>query len=1245
LLPPTEFNNIDELKSLETIAIALNIALGAQLNAADSLVARWDFDGKDRIKLTKHGAVTETSGPLAPEFPLFSTNNRAVRLAGKGTRLMYPDKEGQFKFRNGDAITIEAWVRLDGRKVGAPMYVIGKGRTHDARFFRNNQNWSLRIIHDGRVARANFLFASFADGSFKWHRWASQVGFDDKSGWHHVALAYRFGDPKTIRAWIDGVPSGGKWDIDGETKHPPVVDDDALWIGSALAGNAGNTFRGWLDGIAVHRVLLDDKAIAQRFKRVGGPQIVKNQAEPTAKPKPKTKPLPEVMPEVDAPSGKVLLTIAEGFPTELRWRHEGEPEPKEFVRWSGDAFVLPRIPIRHDAWGIRAAWNVPLLLRMVADVEIPQGEQRFMMRTRALSRLWIDGELVARGEPITKQPPNGEEPVTPVRKPPLPGLRIAGYHQQEVFGTANITNKTSRIVFETVVGGTRLRPETGEILLALQTPDGKSYSIVRPDGNHLPLIDQNVEPVLESIGEKLDEMNDMDRRTLAAKHDQFWSMRHDFAKKWAQANPAPPVPEMPGVENPIDAFIQAKIARAKARAHAKPFVGTFHKSILPLLRDRCFRCHGEKEKGGLKLDERERLLEAVVPGDPHGSELIKRIRTRDEDDRMPPTGDPLDQEQITQLEKWITNGAPWPAAPVDPKSIRLSARLEDSAFIRRAYLDSVGVPPTYDEAIEFLADRDPKKRQRLIRKLTTDKRGADHWTSYWQDMLAENPALLNQAQGSTGPFRWFIHDSLRDGKALDRMVTELIMLRGGKYEGGAAGFGMAAENDSPFAAKGHIVASAFLGIELQCARCHDAPYHDSTQRDLYSLAAMFQRKPASAPKTSQVPAEFFEKRERRALIQVTLKPGEHVPPKWRFSKITGIEDGKWLDGRMENSKDSRERLATLVTSPENRRFPQIVVNRIWKRLMGAGLVEPVHDWETGKASHPRLLDWLAHRFVRNGYDAVSIIRLIMNSDAYQRDAIEGNLAAVPDSRYFNGPERRRLTAEQIVDSLYVVTGNEMDIGELTFVHDGKRALSNRQTLGFPKRAWMLANLNNERDRPSLSLPKARAIVDVLEAFGWKGTRQQPIYHRESEANVLQPGVLANGILVSSLSRASVYSDLAESALEAESVEELVNEMFLRVLSREPMASEQKQFVAVLKAGFAQRKTAKEMIKPVIEPDPLPQVTWFNHGRHKANSIQQELERRVRKGPAPDPRLRPEWRKRFEDMVWSLINHREFVWVP
>ena len=344
-----------------------------------------------------------------------------MRLDGKTAYFSVadPGSDSDFDFTNGDAITFEAWVKVDDIRNGQPMYVIGKGRTNSPKFARDNQNWSFRVVGAKSMASLGFLFAGKAGpGVAHWHRWTSKAGFDTKTGWHHVAIAYRFGDPEAIRGWIDGQPTDGVWDLGGPTTEAPIVDDDAVWIGSSLGGNPGNSFNGLIDSVAIYRTLLDDKIMAARFNRVGGPRVVG--------------PLPEVQPRIDSLlRGYARLTLSEGMPASERWLNEGETWPEETARWVSDSFLLPRIPMRYDDWGIRADWKAPVLVRLSADVTLPPGKHRFLLRARALSRLWVDGIVIARTEAITKQPPNGEEPVTPVaettpaRRAP-PGLPPAG---------------------------------------------------------------------------------------------------------------------------------------------------------------------------------------------------------------------------------------------------------------------------------------------------------------------------------------------------------------------------------------------------------------------------------------------------------------------------------------------------------------------------------------------------------------------------------------------------------------------------------------------------------------------------------------------------------------------------------------------------------------------------------------------------------------------------------------------------
>lgn len=1209
-------------------------------SSESSLAGRWEFGSEEALPLTPRGEIVrDQAGPRPPEFPHLEADNMAVQLKGNGARfeIQDPGPQSRFDFANGDAITMEAWIRVESLRAGQPAYLIGKGRTHSPRFGKDNQNWSLRVVGaPGGQAQLSFLFTSTKGaGVFHWHRWTSETAFRIDTGWHHVALTYEFGKPESIRGWIDGLPTGGAWDADGPTSDPPVVDDDDVWIGSSMNGSAGNSFTGLIDMVAVHRERLSDKEIAGRFQRKDGPQIVA-----PAKPE-----MPDLGPlEKD----RVTLLLGEGLAAFNRWPAAGEMPPVS-ERWTSEAFLLPRLPLRYDDWGIRSAWQAPLLLRLAADVELPEGAHRFLIRTRALARLWIDGELIAETQPAVASSPNGHDPVTPLAEPPLPGVRVKDYHHQEVFGTAKLPTPKgpSRVVLEVVVGGKSQRTETGEICVAIETDDGKSFSILQAgDAPGLMLTDAVVEPVLARMEQAHSDHDDATRRAAAASRGAFWKKRHDLAREWVTQNP-PPSPPKDG--HPVDAFLDAKIETALAEnATLSGGHGAFQKDVLPILQEECFRCHGEKDKGGLKLDTREAALRggdseipAIVPGDPAASELIMRLRADDEDLVMPPSGDPLKPAQIARLEGWIRDGADWPAAPMDAAALARTAVISDQAFLRRVFLDLIGLPPSAAEARAFFADPAPDKRTRLIDRLLADQRRVDHEMSDWLDLLAENPTLINASLNSTGPFRWFLLDALRDGKALDRMVTELIMMRGDAGYGGSAGFALAAENDAPFAAKGHIIASAFLGIELQCARCHDSPYHRTTQRDLYSLAAMLSRKTVTVPATSRVPAGFFEKKGRESLIKVTLKPDEPITPDWPFAAATGASDGAEIDRLVENPEDSRERFAALVTSPENRRFAHVLVNRVWRRLMGAGFVEPAHDWESREPSHPELLDWLAAEFVSHDYDSAHLLRLITTSAAYQREA-----AAVPTgARYFSAPGRRRLSAEQIVDTLHAAAGKPIDSEELTFVHDGRHPLERRQTLGVPRRAWMFASLNNERDRPSLALPRAQTVVDVLEAFGWNGSRQMPIFERPTDPNLLQPGILANGLLVQSLTRASWRSELADLAVSAESPEALLTEIFLRFLSRPPRPTERDAFLPALSEGFEKRLLPEAGQAPPRPPQPLPLVTWLNHVSPEANSIQIQVEQRVQQGPPSDPRLRTAWREVYEDLVWSLVNDREFVWIP
>jgi hypothetical protein len=473
---------------------------------------------------------------------------------------------------------------------------------------------------------------------------------------------------------------------------------------------------------------------------------------------------------------------------------------------------------------------------------------------------------------------------------------------------------------------------------------------------------------------------------------------------------------------------------------------------------------------------------------------------------------------------------------------------------------------------------------------------------------------------------------------MDLFVTELLRMRGSVRFGGPAGFGVAAQNDVPMAAKGTIVAAAFLGVEMKCARCHDAPAHASTQRDLFELAAMLGGKAQQLPASSSVPLDKAHEGGRKPLIRVTLVPGTVVAAKWPFPQFVPAEIGA---KRAEHPDDPRDVLAALVTAPQNERFAQVVANRLWKRLTGRGLVEPVEDWERGKPSHPELLRWLGREFVRGGYDLKHLSRVILNSHAYQR-AADPALKETPV--LFTAPAKRRLAAEQIVDSLFAATGKPFRVEEASLDIDGVRDLNSSITLGKPRRSWMLTSTSNERDRPSLSLPRIQMVADVLEAFGWRGARQDPVSTREAAVNVLQPAALQNGPVGLWLTRLSDDHAVTHLALSANSVDDLLDELFLRVLTRKPTVKERKTYGDYLRAGFETRVRAAPA-KPPTKRQPEPYVSWSNHLHPDASAIMIRRGEAARAGDPPTERLAPDWRSRLEDVLWAVLNSSEFVFTP
>jgi hypothetical protein len=243
------------------------------------------------------------------------------------------------------------------------------------------------------------------------------------------------------------------------------------------------------------------------------------------------------------------------------------------------------------------------------------------------------------------------------------------------------------------------------------------------------------------------------------------------------------------------------------------------------------------------------------------------------------------------------------------------------------------------------------------------------------------------------------------------------------------------------------------------------------------------------------------------------------------------------------------------------------------------------------------------------------------------------------------PARRRMSAEQVLDSMFAAVGKPFRAEELNLDPDGRRPPTEFLNLGVPRRAWQFTSLSNERDRPALSLPVAQSLVDVLETFGWRSSRQDAVTDRDEATTPLQPAMLANGVAANRASRLSDDSAVTDLCLKDQPAEMLVRDVYLRVLSRVPTEAETAGALAYLGDTYSGRVVPGASAVRNPPHTPARRVSWSNHLSPEATRIQLENEKAARAGDPPTNRLTPAFRERMEDIVWALLNSPEFVFVP
>ncbi len=360
----------------------------------------------------------------------------------------------------------------------------------------------------------------------------------------------------------------------------------------------------------------------------------------------------------------------------------------------------------------------------------------------------------------------------------------------------------------------------------------------------------------------------------------------------------------------------------------------------------------------------------------------------------PPTANMIDEHVFAKLKRLRMN-------PADLSS--------DNVFVRRVYLDIIGLPPTADEARTFVNDKAPDKRPKLIDALLQRPEFADHWAVKWADLLRIEEKVLD-TKGVEVFHKW-VRDSIADGKPMDAFARELIAARGSTYKNPPANYWRALRKP---AARAEATAQLFLGTRLQCAQCHNHPFEKWTQDDYYGFAANFAR--VNYKVINNKRKDKFDKHQFIGEQEVFIdKKGEVKDP--RTGKAAKPRLLGTTDTPKPKDKDEVQVVANWLTSPQNDLFVKTMVNRVWASMLGVGLVEPIDDLRaTNPASHPKLFDLLAKDFVEHQFDLRHLVRLIANSRTYQL-SYHVNDSNRDDTRNYARAVVRRLTAEQLIDSV------------------------------------------------------------------------------------------------------------------------------------------------------------------------------------------------------------------------------------
>lgn len=484
------------------------------------------------------------------------------------------------------------------------------------------------------------------------------------------------------------------------------------------------------------------------------------------------------------------------------------------------------------------------------------------------------------------------------------------------------------------------------------------------------------------------------------------------------------------------------------------------------------------------------------------------------------------------------------------KELRInpSPPASDNVFVRRAFLDLLGILPTAQEARAFCADSRPERRARLIDDLLERPEFADFWAIKWSDLLRNEEKTLDRKGVET--FHAWIRSSIARDKPLDQFARELIASRGSTYLEPAANFYRAMRDPLM---RAESTAQVFLGIRLQCTKCHNHPFDRWTQDDYYSWANLFAR----------VEYKIIENR-RRDTNDSHEFDGEQLVLMTRKGDVNDPRSGKPVAARflgdaaqgLANDADRLLALSAWLTSPENTLFVQTLANRIWYHLLGQGIVDPIDDFRaTNPPSHPGLLKALSKELVEHKFSLMHVVRTIMNSRVYQLSLI-ANDSNRDDELHFSRARGTRLSAEQMTDALAQAAGVSLRFS------------------GYPTgmRAGELPGVTAVRDRDA----RPTAADGFLKSLGKPPRLQACECERTNEPTLSQAFRSVSGSFIVDL-LTSPDNRLGRWLAEGRPTTAMIDELYWTALSRPPSGEELAAAAAHVDSAGNRREQLEDLL--------------------------------------------------------------------